>query len=30
VTKGYRILELREEDVDLEDAFMKLTRGQVS
>lgn len=30
VSKGYRILELREEDIDLEDAFMKLTRGQVS
>jgi ABC-2 type transport system ATP-binding protein len=30
VEKGYRILGLREEDVNLEDAFMRLTKGQVA
>jgi ABC-2 type transport system ATP-binding protein len=28
--KGYRLMALREEEVDLEDAFMKLTKGQVA
>ncbi len=30
VDKGYRVASVREKDVDLEEAFMKVTKGQVA
>ena len=30
VEKGFKLLVLREKEINLEDAFMKITKGQVS